>query len=255
MDEPSVALYWDFENIHASLYNDAYGPNSYSKSDNRFSVQEPLVDVQKVFDFAASFGNIVINKAYCNWQWLGRYRDVLLKNAIELIQLFPPGASAKNGSDIKMALDAVEDIIRFRHINYIVIVGGDSDYIPLAQKAKAAGKTIIGIGCQSSTNRYWANSCNDFKYYESIETVEQDKFSDEITPERMIKQAIQQLSSKNGNRWVLKAAIRPLVKRLHPTFDEGAYNATTFSELLSRYDAIFETRKGEYDHEVAIRRN
>ncbi len=121
MDDPSVAIYWDFENIHASVYDTINGKSAY-KSGHKYSVQEPLVDVQKVFDYAASFGNIVINKAYCNWQWLSRYRDVLLQNSIELIQLFPPGSSAKNGADIKMALDAVDDVNKFDHITYLVIV-------------------------------------------------------------------------------------------------------------------------------------
>ncbi len=253
MDEQSVGVYWDFENIHASLYNNTHGSGSYSKSENRFTVQEPLVDIQKVFDYAASFGNIVINKAYCNWQWYSRYRDSLLTSAIELIQMFPPGSSAKNGADIKMSLDAVEDILRFPHIHYIVVVGGDSDFIPLAQKAKAAGRIVVGIGCQGATNKYWANSCNEFTYYESLEGREQDNLSTELTPDQMIKQAINQLSKKNGTPWVLKAAIRPLVKRLHPTFDEKLYGAASFSELLGRFDAKFATRAGQYDHEVSIK--
>jgi len=254
MEEKSVGIYWDFENIHASLYTSSHGANSYGKNENRFTVQEPLVDVQKIFDYAASFGNIVINKAYCNWQWFSRYRDSLLTNAVELIQMFPPGSSAKNGADIKMSLDAVEDILRFSHIHYIVVVGGDSDFIPLAQKAKAAGRVVIGIGCEGSTNKYWANNCNEFTYYESLEGVEQNNLSDDAAPDRMIRQAIVQLSKKNGSPWVLKAAIRPLVKRLHPTFDEKSYGASSFSDLLSRYDEQFAVQAGEYDHEVSIRK-
>lgn len=254
MEEKSVAIYWDFENIHASLYNGKYGNASYGKSENRFTVQEPLVKVNSIFDYAASFGNIVINKAYCNWQWFGRYRDSLLTNSVELIQMFPPGPSAKNGADIKMSLDAVEDVLRFRHVHYVVIVGGDSDYIALAQKAKAAGRVVIGIGCEGATNKYWAKSCNEFVYYESlIDEDEVDAASPEdITPDQMIRQAISQLAKKYGTPWVLKAGIRPLVKRLHPTFDEKAYDADSFSELLARYSDKFATRAGEYDHEVSI---
>ncbi|WP_332748715.1 hypothetical protein [Hydrogenophaga sp.] len=33
---------------------------------------------------------MAINRAYGNWQYFGRYRDALLQNAVELIQLFPP---------------------------------------------------------------------------------------------------------------------------------------------------------------------
>ena len=74
----SVALYWDFENLHASLC-EARQEGAYSKQDNRFRVQEPLIDIQAVVDLAASFGPIAINRAYCNWQYFSRYRDAGLR--------------------------------------------------------------------------------------------------------------------------------------------------------------------------------
>ena len=166
-EQPSVALYWDFENLHASLC-EARQEGAYSKQDNRFRVQEPLIDIQAVVDLAASFGPIAINRAYCNWQYFGRYRDALLQNAIELIQLFPPGGSAKNGADIRLCLDAMEDIGRFAHIGTVVIVSGDSDFMPLAQKVKAAGRCLVGIGTGQSTNRHWAKSCSGLRYYENL---------------------------------------------------------------------------------------
>ncbi len=164
----SVAMYWDFENLHASLSEARWGEGSYGKPDGRFKLQEPLVDVQAVMDMAASFGPLAINRAYCNWQFFGRYRDALLQCGVELIQMFPPGASAKNGADIRLCLDAVEDMGRFAHIGTIVIVSGDSDFMPVSQKIKAAGRTLIGMGTQKATNRYWANSCHAFLYYESL---------------------------------------------------------------------------------------
>ena len=163
----TVALYWDFENIHAGLC-EKLEPGAYARGDFRFKPQEPLVDVQAVVDLAASFGPISINRAYCNWQFFSRYRDVLLQNAIELVQLFPPGADAKNGADIKLCLDAMEDIARFAHVQTVVVVGGDSDFMPLAQKIKAAGRALIGVGTREATNRHWARSCHDFRYYENI---------------------------------------------------------------------------------------
>lgn len=64
---------------------------AYGKADSRFKPQEPLIDVQAVVELASSFGPIAINRAYCNWQFFGRYRDALLQAAVELIQLFPRG--------------------------------------------------------------------------------------------------------------------------------------------------------------------
>jgi hypothetical protein len=167
-DGPAVALYWDFENLHASLAEAALGEGAYGKPDARFKVQEPFVDVRAILGLAASFGPLAINRAYCNWQYFGRYRDALLQGSIELIQLFPPGGSAKNGADIRLCLDAAEDIARFAHIGTVVIVGGDSDFMPLAQKIKAAGRRLVGIGTRQATNKHWAGSCHDFRYYDSI---------------------------------------------------------------------------------------
>ena len=164
---PSVALYWDFENLHAALC-EARQEGAYSRQDNRFKVQDPLVDVQAVVDLAAGLGPIAIHRAYCNWQFFGRYRDVLLHNGIDLVQLFPPGAAAKNGADIRLCLDAMEDIARFGHIGTVVVVGGDSDFMPLAQKLKAAGRRLVGVGSRHATNAHWAGACHEFRYYETL---------------------------------------------------------------------------------------
>jgi len=261
MGKEAVAVYWDFENVHASLYDSANGSGGYGRTQNRNRQQDLLVDVQALYDFATTYGNVAINKAYCNWQWFSKYRNSLLKCAVELIQIFPPGASAKNGADIKLSLDAIEDVLRFPHISSIIVIGGDSDFIPLAQKIKAAGKDLIGIGCKSSTNQHWANSCSDFKYYDAIvvdsqadQNVEDDE-SDTIQikdPVELLSKAIKQISKRTGDEWVVKAAIRPIVKRLDPTFDESNYECKTFAELLEKYPESFKVKSGEHDHLVSL---
>jgi hypothetical protein len=165
---PSVALYWDFENLHAALVEERAGEGAYAKPDARFRVQEPLVDVQSIVDLAASLGPLAINRAYANWQYFGRYRDALLQGAVDLVQMFPPGAAAKNGADIRLCLDAMEDVTRLAHIGTVIVVGGDSDFMPLALKLKAAGLTIIGVGARANTNRHWARSCHEFRYYDTL---------------------------------------------------------------------------------------
>lgn len=165
---PGVALYWDFENLHAGLAEARHGEGAYGKPDNRFKAQEPLIDVAAVVGFAESFGPVAIHRAYGNWQFFGRYRDALLQAAVELIQLFPPGASGKNGADIRLCLDAAEDAGRFGHIGTVVVVGGDSDFMPLAQKIKAAGRRMVGVGTRDNTNRHWARSCHEFRYYDTL---------------------------------------------------------------------------------------
>lgn len=162
----SVALYWDFENLHASLVDQSSGAGSYQAS--RYRPQDPLIDIATILEFALSIGPLAINRAFANWLSFNRYKQTLLESAIELIQVFPPGAAAKNGADIKLCLDVLDDMNRFPHIGTIIVVGGDSDFMPLSYKVKAAGRTLIGIGSMPSTNKHWARSCHQFKFYESL---------------------------------------------------------------------------------------
>lgn len=162
----SVAIYWDFENLHANLMDQAQGQGAYLAS--RFRPQEEVIDVGTIVEYALSLGPIAINRAFANWVSFNRYRQSLLQSAIELIQVFPPGANAKNGADIKLCLDVMEDMGRFPHISTIIVVGGDSDYMPLSYKVKAAGRTLVGIGSRRGTNPHWARSCHEFKFYEAL---------------------------------------------------------------------------------------
>jgi NYN domain-containing protein len=143
-DQTTIAIYWDFENIHASILDQKKGVGTYKMS--RFSPQDQL-----------GRGGI---DGVCRIPGISCYQPRLRQ--------LPPGASAKNGADIKLCLDATEDIIRFPHITTIVIVGGDSDFLPVSQKIKAAGKTLVGVGCEASTNKHWAHSCHEFRYYEKL---------------------------------------------------------------------------------------
>ncbi|MEO7160228.1 MAG: NYN domain-containing protein [Polaromonas sp.] len=253
--QPSVALYWDFENLHASLC-EARQEGAYSKQDNRFRVQEPLIDIQAVVELAASFGPIAINRAYCNWQYFSRYRDALLQCAVELIQLFPPGGSAKNGADIRLCLDAMEDMGRFGHIGTLIIVGGDSDFMPVSQKVKAAGRTLIGIGTRKSTNRHWAKSCHEFRYYENlVESLE----APALQPMQVdaaadiFRRAIRLLAETRGDAWVSQSAIWHLIKRLDSTFDPKEHGYANFLAMLSAFDALVEVRAGDPEPMVRLR--
>lgn len=280
----AVALYWDFENIHAGLCEQKE-PGAYARGDFRFKPQEPLVNVQAVVDLAASFGPIAINRAYCNWQYFGRYRDRLLQNAVELIQLFPPGGAAKNGADIKLCLDATEDISRFPHIGTVIIVGGDSDFMPVSQKIKAAGRVLVGVGTRPATNRHWAKSCNEFRYYEALVEVAEDGGPQAEqappagaeasgaegkgtltadspglvvsppaeTPKDLLRRALRLLADKKKEPWINKAEIGPMIKRLDPTFDLAEHGHASYSGMLKAHEEMLEIRKGENDQQVRLR--
>ncbi|SFB94704.1 OST-HTH/LOTUS domain-containing protein [Polaromonas sp. OV174] len=253
-EEPSVALYWDFENLHASLC-EAKQEGAYSKQDNRFRVQEPLIEVQAIVELAASFGPIAINRAYCNWQYFSRYRDALLQNAVELIQLFPPGGGAKNGADIKLCLDAMEDIGRFGHIGTVVIVSGDSDFMPLSQKIKAAGRTLVGVGARPFTNRHWAKSCHEFRYYESLlESPAPTATALQVdAAAELLQRALRLLAPSLGDGWVGQTATWQMIKRLDPSFEPREHGYADFPAMLKALATLLEVREGEPEPLVRLR--
>ena len=161
--EPRVALYFDFDNIIISRYDQVHGEGAYRKDTSRGRAVNPgtqtaerlvtaTVDIDAVLDFAATFGTIAIARAYADWSTPvnASYRGQLIDRAVDLVQLFPLSAT-KNGADIRLAVDAVEDMFRIDDLSHIVIVAGDSDYVALAQKAKRLGRYVVGIGVAGAT--------------------------------------------------------------------------------------------------------
>ena len=154
MNGNQLAIYWDFDNIHISVAKDqGIATNSYTP-------QKRIVELSAIMDNLQAIGPVAINRAYANWQWMWNYKDDLLKLNIDLIQLFPRGLNAKNGADIRLALDAYQDACRLPNLTHFVIISGDSDFISAAQKLRELGKTVIGIGTRTSTTPYWSHACS-----------------------------------------------------------------------------------------------
>lgn len=217
----SVAIYWDFENLHANLVDQAHGQGTYLA--NRFRPQDEAIDVETIVEFALSLGPIAINRAFANWVSFNRYKQSMLQAAIELIQIFPPGANAKNGADIKLCLDVMEDMVRFPHIGTIIVVGGDSDYMPLSYKVKAAGRTLVGIGSRRGTNQHWARSCHEFKFYEGL-----------LAPAVASAQALASVQQPPAETTVPAATSEPAVMALQSVMPtaEPASDATPTAVML-----------------------
>ncbi|QCR20519.1 NYN domain-containing protein [Agrococcus sp. SGAir0287] len=180
-----VAVYIDFDNIVISRYDQLHGRGTFHqqrvKSVQRGStdavatrVEQATVDVGAILDYAASFGTPVISKAYADWSVAvnAGYRQQLLSRAVDLVQLFPTTRGIKNGADIRLAVDVMEDLFRLPDITHVVIVAGDSDYIALAQKAKRLGRFVVGIGVAGSTSKSLAAACDEFADYDALPGVE-----------------------------------------------------------------------------------
>src|SRR5215213_977118 len=173
---PRVAVYLDFDNIVISRYDQIHGRSSFQKDKTAGFHKQPgrltqaTVDVGAIIDFASSFGTLVLTKAYADWSAdvNADYRGQLVGRAVDLVQLFPAAAYAKNGADIRLAVDAVEDMFRLPDLTHVIIVAGDSDYIALAQRCKRLGRYVVGIGVAGAISRSLAAACDDFVIYDAL---------------------------------------------------------------------------------------
>jgi hypothetical protein len=264
-----VAVYLDFDNIVISRYDQVNGRNSFQRDKAKGLQPDHLaratVDVGAVLDFASSFGTLVLTRAYADWSAdvNAGYRQQLVGRAVDLVQLFPAAAYGKNGADIRLAVDAVEDMFRLPDLTHVVIVAGDSDYIPLAQRCKRLGRYVVGIGVAGSSSRALAAACDEFVVYDALPGV--PVFEPSPTPEpqpskrrtkktepeepaapdpqaaatALLTRALQIGLEKDDVDWLHNSAVKAQMKRMDPSFSEKSLGFRSFSDFLrSRSDTV-----------------
>jgi hypothetical protein len=175
-------VYIDFDNVVISRYDNLHGDGAWRKDEARHHrpdlISADLVDVKlaqaevdlgAIIDYAASFGVVAMTRAYADWSVPANaaYKKALVDRAVDLVQLFA-AAGTKNGADIRLAVDAVEDLSNHSDITHVTLVAGDSDYVPLAQRCKRLGRFVVGIGVAGSTSRALVNACDEFQSYEAL---------------------------------------------------------------------------------------
>ena len=264
---PRVAVYLDFDNIVISRYDQVNGRNSFQRDKAKGLESAKLararVDVGAILDFASSFGTVVLTRAYADWsaEVNAEYQEQLVGRAVDLVQLFPAAAYGKNAADIRLAVDAVEDMFRLPDLTHVVIVAGDSDYIPLAQRCKRLGRYVVGIGVAGSSSRSLAAACDDFVIYDALPGVPvfEPPATDEKPKRRaakskspepeppdpqaaataLLKRALQIGLEKDDADWLHNSAVKAQMKRMDPSFSEKSLGFKSFSDFLrSRADVV-----------------
>lgn len=267
-----VAVYLDFDNIVISRYDQVNGRNSFQRDkakapeDGAGRLARATVDVGAIIDFASSFGTLVLTRAYADWsaQINAGYRGQLVGRAVDLVQLFPAAAYGKNGADIRLAVDAVEDMFRLPDLTHVVIVAGDSDYIALAQRCKRLGRYVVGIGVAGSSSRMLAAACDEFVTYDALPGVpvfepapaadekparqrrsakSKDDVSEEPDPQAaatgLLTRALRIGLEKDDVEWLHNSAVKAQMKRMDPSFSEKSLGFRSFSDFLrSRSDVV-----------------
>ena len=192
-----VAVYIDFDNIVISRYNQLHGRGAFQldrvrQTDPSDPAADPevaariraaTVDIGAVLDYASSFGQIVSSTAYADWSQPvnAAYRRQLVDRAVDLTQMFPLSAT-KNGADIRLAVDVVEDLFRLDGVTHVVLAAGDSDYVALAQRVKRLGRSIVAVGVAGATSKALPAACNEFSMYDDLPGVGADDAEDVAEP-------------------------------------------------------------------------
>jgi uncharacterized LabA/DUF88 family protein len=292
-----VAVYLDFDNIVISWYDRVHGRNAYGKDRQRITenpndaevverLKQATIEVGAIIDYASSFGTLVLTRAYADWSSPvnAEYRSQLVARAVDLVQLFPAAAYAKNGADIRLAVDAVEDMFRLPDLTHVVIVAGDSDYVPLAQRCKRLGRYVIGVGVAGSTAKSLAAACDEFESYDSLPGVVRPspdvpaaasakdrpepkaatktrrtrtatpKQDDQSEATALLVRALRLGHDKtDSDEWLHASAVKTQMRRMDPSFSEKALGYRSFNDFLRSRDDAAELEESGHERLVRLK--
>ena len=110
-DTKNLALYCDFENIALGVRDANYA---------RFEINE-------VLERLLVKGNIVVKKAYCDWERYKGFKADMHEASFELIEIPHVRQSGKNSADIRMVVDALDLCYTKSHVDTFVIISGGID--------------------------------------------------------------------------------------------------------------------------------
>ncbi len=240
----NLAIFCDFENVALGV------------QDAKF----PKFDMSLVLERLLLKGNIVVKKAYCDWDRYKSFKPTMHDAAFELIEIPHTRQSGKNSADIRMVVDALDLCYTKDHIDTFVIVSGDSDFSPLVSKLRENAKLVIGVGVKNSTSDLLMNNCDEFLFYDDLareesrrnqqpakskapakksaarkSKAEAAKPESELTAQDealdLVLETAEALIAERGDR-VFGSMVKQTLKRRRPGFSESTYGFRSFGDLL-----------------------
>ncbi|MBM5812869.1 MAG: NYN domain-containing protein [Gammaproteobacteria bacterium] len=232
-----MAVFCDFENVALGV------------RDAKFAA----FDIRKVLERLLLKGNIVVRKAYCNWERFKEFKAAMHEAAFELIEIPHLRQSGKNSADIRMVVDALDLCYTKAHVDTFVIVSGDSDFSPLVAKLRENDKIVIGVGVKNSTSDLLIAGCDEFIYYDDLVRGEAAGRGRRRTPapasatktpgsspdERrqegveLVVATIEDLfAERDAEEKVWGSMVKQAIKRRKPGFSESYHGFRTFGAML-----------------------
>lgn len=270
-DTSNMALFCDFENVALGV------------RDAKFA----SFDIGRVLERLLLKGDIVVKKAYCDWE---RYRDFkkgMHEAAFELIEIPHVRMSGKNSADIRMVVDALDLCYTKSHVDTFVIISGDSDFSPLVSKLRENNKVVIGVGVKQSSSDLLISNCDEFIYYDdlvrekakkqqsrkkravpaaaksggSVESTDKDGGDKESQDRKtdgidLVMETIEALFAERGAEdKIWPSMVKQTLKRRQPGFSESYYGFRTFGKLLEEAQArkLIELEPDEKSNGVIIK--
>jgi len=234
----SMAIFCDFENIAIGVRDARYA---------RF-------DISKVLERLLLKGNIVVKKAYCDWQRYLEFKAPMHEASFELIEIPHVRQSGKNSADIRMVVDALDLCYTKVHVDSFVIISGDSDFSPLVSKLRENNKRVIGVGVKESTSDLLTANCDEFIFYDDLVRRKPERRQQKRPAERpaakrpakkppsdpkkrealdLVAETYEALVDERGEgEKIWGSMIKQTLKRRKPGFTETYFGFRSFNELL-----------------------
>ncbi len=152
MDTPNIAIFADFENVVIGARDAKY---------KKFDIHLVL---QRLLDK----GDIVVKKAYADWDRYKSSKKPMHEAAFELIEIPHVSYSGKNSADIRMVVDALDLCYTKAHVDLFVLITGDSDFSPLVSKLRENNKKVVGVGVKNSSSDLLIDNCDEYIFYDDL---------------------------------------------------------------------------------------
>ena len=226
---PKIAIYLDFENLAISA-KEVYP-----------STPRPL-RIDDILDFAKGYGDVLIKKAFADWNKppCNQYVEDLRLKAFDLIFLPQTSLSGKNGADLRMTIDALEDMYDKELLDVFFLGTGDTDFIHLVRKLKEQGKQVVVLGFEHSVGRTIRYNCDRFESLEDLlgkppapvvtEKKEEEELEDD--PRELF---IRYIKNRSTDEPAILSQIKNDLMRLDPSFSEKKYGYRHFKDFLDSF--------------------
>jgi uncharacterized LabA/DUF88 family protein len=240
--EENIAIYLDLENLAIAA------EKIYPR------VSKPLA-IDLLMDYAASHGNVCIKRAYADWAIdpCRSYAQDLASYAFDMVHLPGLTRQGKNGADLRMTMDALDDLQSLAVIDKFIVGSGDTDFIHLIRKIQQTGKKVVVMGFMNSVGINIRDNCNEFKAIEELMGTlhapkEKKKEKEDAIDEdgRALLVRYIRANSKQLEGGVDLSVLKTDLKRLQPSFSERRYGHSSFSAFVKSFQGdLVEKVEGE----------